>query len=545
MSACSWSACAGWAVGLACSGLSPVGVDLELIAPQGEDFVRDWFTAGETAYVHRHREGSPERDLATTLVRDSHHHVDQNHPFKRVIADDPVFDDIKMIAEPWDMGPFGYQVGRFGRGWSEWNDRYRDDVRRFWRGDAGTVGTLATRLAGSADIFERFGRRTSESVNFIAAHDGFTLADLSSLLLIGSLTVILCAMAVRLSTKTGLPSLLLYLGVGMLVDAAGIEFRSDQLTLVLGYAALVLILIEGGLTTSWGGIRRSVAPAALLSTVGVVVSVAVVALAGRFLLGWSWSTALLVAAIVSSTDAAAVFSVLRAVPLPRRLTGMLEAESGFNDAPVVILVTALAGSTALHSAIIVLFFVILAHLADALRLHLADAAALASLRRHGRTRNAGSAADLNALVADEIAARPSSRLLRLVADWVARSGGPESDAGPLSPAAAQDGFHRAARQFARGLVPFLPLLGFLGTVVGLAAAMAELPQGLGAGGGGADIAASLAGLAIKFETTLLGLIGSIVASLLIAIMERRETELAAEARRVVGALVATEAVRHG
>lgn len=171
---------------------------------------------------------------------------------------------------------------------------------------------------------------------------GFTLADLSSLLLIGSLTVILCAMAVRLSTKTGLPSLLLYLGVGMLVDAAGIEFRSDQLTLVLGYAALVLILIEGGLTTSWGGIRRSVAPAALLSTVGVVVSVAVVALAGRFLLGWSWSTALLVAAIVSSTDAAAVFSVLRAVPLPRRLTGMLEAESGFNDAPVVILVTALA-----------------------------------------------------------------------------------------------------------------------------------------------------------------------------------------------------------
>ncbi|MBT9288729.1 MotA/TolQ/ExbB proton channel family protein [Prosthecodimorpha staleyi] len=212
--------------------------------------------------------------------------------------------------------------------------------------------------------------------------------------------------------------------------------------------------------------------------------------------------------------------------------------------PSGILVTALAGSTALHSAIIVLFFVILAHLADALRLHLADAAALASLRRRGRTR-AGGSNDLNDLVADEIAVRPSSRLLRLVADWVVRSGRPDSDAGPLSPAAAQDGFHRAARQFARGLVPFLPLLGFLGTVVGLAAAMAELPQGLGAGGGGADIAASLAGLAIKFETTLLGLIGSIVASLLIAVMERRETELAAEARRVVGALVAAEAVRHG
>jgi hypothetical protein len=213
--------------------------------------------------------------------------------------------------------------------------------------------------------------------------------------------------------------------------------------------------------------------------------------------------------------------------------------------PSGILVTALAGSTALHSAIIVLFFVILAHLADALRLHLADAAALASLRRHGRTRHAGSAADLDAVVADEIAMRPSSRLLRLVADWVMRSSRPEAEAGPLSPAASQDGFHRAARQFARGLVPFLPLLGFLGTVVGLAAAMAELPQGLGAGGGGADIAASLAGLAIKFETTLLGLIGSIVASLLIAVMERRETELAAEARRVVGALVAAEARHHG
>lgn len=175
---------------------------------------------------------------------------------------------------------------------------------------------------------------------------GFTLADLTGLLLVGSLTLILCAMAVRLSTRTGLPSLLLYLGVGMLIDVAGIEFRSDQLTLVLGYTALVLILIEGGLTTSWRSIRSAIAPAGMLATVGVVVSVGVVAVAGRYVLGWSWTTALLVAAIVSSTDAAAVFSVLRAVPLPRRLSGMLEAESGFNDAPVVILVTALAARAA-------------------------------------------------------------------------------------------------------------------------------------------------------------------------------------------------------
>lgn len=175
---------------------------------------------------------------------------------------------------------------------------------------------------------------------------GFTLSHLTTLLLVGSLALILCAFAVRLSTRTGLPSLLLYLGVGLLIDEVAGDFHNNQLTLVLGYAALVLILIEGGLSTQWSSIGRAIAPASLLATLGVAVSVAVVAVAGRLLLGWSWTTALLVAAIVSSTDAAAVFSVLRAVPLPRRLTGMLEAESGFNDAPVVILVTALAARAA-------------------------------------------------------------------------------------------------------------------------------------------------------------------------------------------------------
>ncbi|HRC41825.1 potassium/proton antiporter [Nostocoides sp.] len=173
---------------------------------------------------------------------------------------------------------------------------------------------------------------------------GFTLGDLTTVLLIGSATLIFCALAVRLSARTGLPSLLIYLGVGLAMgeNGLGIDFEDQQLTLVLGYAALVLILIEGGLTTQWSSIRRSIAPAGLLATVGVMVSIIVVAAAGRYLLDWSWTTALLVAAIVSSTDAAAVFSVLRSVPLPRRLTGMLEAESGFNDAPVVLLVAALA-----------------------------------------------------------------------------------------------------------------------------------------------------------------------------------------------------------
>ena len=152
---------------------------------------------------------------------------------------------------------------------------------------------------------------------------GFTLGDLTTVLLIGSATLIFCALAVRLSARTGLPSLLIYLGVGLAMgeNGLGIDFEDQQLTLVLGYAALVLILIEGGLTTQWSSIRRSIAPAGLLATVGVMVSIIVVAAAGRYLLDWSWTTALLVAAIVSSTDAAAVFSVLRSVPLPRRLTG--------------------------------------------------------------------------------------------------------------------------------------------------------------------------------------------------------------------------------
>ncbi len=178
--------------------------------------------------------------------------------------------------------------------------------------------------------------------------DGFTLHQLTPALLVGSLVLLVSVAAVRLSIKSGLPSLLIYLGIGLAIGEAGfgIEFDSNQLTQVLGYAALILILSEGGLSTKWEGIRRSVGPAAVLSTVGVIVSVAVVALAARFVLHLDWDTALLIGAILSSTDAAAVFSVLRRVPLPRRITGMLEAESGFNDAPVVILVTALAARSA-------------------------------------------------------------------------------------------------------------------------------------------------------------------------------------------------------
>jgi cell volume regulation protein A len=170
----------------------------------------------------------------------------------------------------------------------------------------------------------------------------FTVSNLDLSLLVGTIVLLVAVAAVRLSVRSGLPSLLLYLGIGVVIGEGGIAFSSAELTQVLGYSALVLILAEGGLTTTWDDIRGSVAPAGLLSTLGVVVSVVVVSLAAHLVLAVSWTVALLVGAVLASTDAAAVFSVLRRVPLPRRLTGLLEAEAGFNDAPVVILVVALA-----------------------------------------------------------------------------------------------------------------------------------------------------------------------------------------------------------
>ena len=119
-------------------------------------------------------------DLHSTLIRDSRHHVDQNHPFKRQIVDDPVLANTIMISEPWDLGPYGYQVGRWGPRWSEWNDRFRGYTRDFWRGATTGVQELATRLCGSSDIFDHGGRLSTSSVNFVTAHDGFTMRDLTT-----------------------------------------------------------------------------------------------------------------------------------------------------------------------------------------------------------------------------------------------------------------------------------------------------------------------------------------------------------------------------
>jgi glycogen operon protein len=119
-------------------------------------------------------------DLAPTLARNAAHAFDRNGAFLSAIRQDPVLSQVKLIAEPWDLGEGGYQLGNFPPGWAEWNDRYRDAVRSFWRGDAGTVGELASRLSGSSDIFQRAGRNPTASVNFVTSHDGFTLHDLVS-----------------------------------------------------------------------------------------------------------------------------------------------------------------------------------------------------------------------------------------------------------------------------------------------------------------------------------------------------------------------------
>ncbi|MCB5167972.1 potassium/proton antiporter [Streptomyces bambusae] len=170
-----------------------------------------------------------------------------------------------------------------------------------------------------------------------------TVHQLNELLLICSLVLLIAVAAVRISSRSGLPSLLVYLGIGVAIGQDGIGnvvFDNAELTQVIGYAALVVILAEGGLGTKWKEIRPALPAAIVLSLVGVAVSVGVTAAGAHYLVGLEWRQALLIGAVVSSTDAAAVFSVLRKVPLPTRVTGVLEAESGFNDAPVVILVVA-------------------------------------------------------------------------------------------------------------------------------------------------------------------------------------------------------------
>ncbi|WP_026152050.1 potassium/proton antiporter [Actinopolyspora halophila] len=167
-----------------------------------------------------------------------------------------------------------------------------------------------------------------------------SLNELYLALFAGGLVLLASIVATRIASRVGLPSLLLFLAVGVILgeDVLGVDLDDPQLAQNLGTAALAIILVEGGLTTKWSDVSKLLAPAGVLATLGVGVSVGVTALGAHFFLGLDWQLALLLGAVLSSTDAAAVFSVLRVLPIPRRMAGLLEAESGFNDAPTVILV---------------------------------------------------------------------------------------------------------------------------------------------------------------------------------------------------------------
>ena len=172
--------------------------------------------------------------------------------------------------------------------------------------------------------------------------------DFDGVLLLSALVLIAAIVSARIGARVGLPSLLLFLGLGMLMGDSGplqIPFNDADLARDLGFAALVLILAEGGMTTRWSDIKPSAGIAASLATVGIAVSVGSMTLFGTVVLGLDLWVAVLLGAVTSPTDAAAVFSVLRNVSIPHRLRGVLEGESGLNDAPTVLLVV-LASSAA-------------------------------------------------------------------------------------------------------------------------------------------------------------------------------------------------------
>lgn len=170
---------------------------------------------------------------------------------------------------------------------------------------------------------------------------------------ISAAVLLIAVLAVRVSVRVGLPSLLLYLGIGLLLGESGLGIRFDDaaLTQSLGLGALVLILTEGGLTTRWSAVRPALRLGIVLSTFSVAVSIAITATAVHFLLSQDWRSALLWGAVLSSTDAAAVFSVLRNLKLSKRIAGALELESGLNDAPVYLAVALLASGDTVHWSI--------------------------------------------------------------------------------------------------------------------------------------------------------------------------------------------------
>jgi cell volume regulation protein A len=181
------------------------------------------------------------------------------------------------------------------------------------------------------------------------------VTTLNMVLLVGALVMVAAILAVRASVRFGLPFLVLYLLLGVALGEAGlgIQFDDPDLAQSLAYAALVVILAEGGLTTRWDDMRPALGAGVALATVGVGVSTAVVAVVGHYLLGLDWILAILLGAVFAPTDAAAVFSTLRRVPLAKRLASTLEAESGLNDAPTIVLVVLVSSGRAAEDGVVI------------------------------------------------------------------------------------------------------------------------------------------------------------------------------------------------
>lgn len=224
-----------------------------------------------------------------------------------------------------------------------------------------------------------------------------------------------------------------------------------------------------------------------------------------------------------STAAALSLGACFALLFYQGLTLLAPVQQGGGTGLTDLVAHALAGESAIHRAIVVLFCIILAFLCESVLQHRRDRAALAALRQALAQGHRTTPADLHGLLAGPLAGFGHTRTVRALVQGLRSGGGaPAEDAFTVAFAA----FHGASRRFVRGLLPFLPLLGFFGTVVGLATAMAALPTE--GGGGRIDLSGSLSGLALKFETTLLGILASMVAALLLALLEKGEQELAAE-----------------
>ncbi|NED99266.1 potassium/proton antiporter [Phytoactinopolyspora halotolerans] len=185
--------------------------------------------------------------------------------------------------------------------------------------------------------------------------------SLNVFLLAGALVLIAAVLAVRASVRFGLPSLVLYLLIGVALGESGlgIQFDDPNVAQSLAYAALIVILAEGGLTTRWDDVRPALGAGVALATVGVGISTAVVALLGHYVFGLDWTLAILLGAVFAPTDAAAVFSTLRRMPLTKRMSSTLEAESGLNDAPTIVLVVLISTDQATEGHPVVVALMVL------------------------------------------------------------------------------------------------------------------------------------------------------------------------------------------